>query len=113
MSPGMHLDRYLMLRDKLLNGYSELITQAQQTGEIQSKEDPETISRYIFFVFAASVRWWLASAPRPEWRDGMRDFDRMLHLVTAGLLRDGAEQEALPEPRTRLQDRPPAGIGKK
>ena len=113
MSPGMHLDRYLMLRDKLLNGYSELVTQAQLTGEIQSKESPETISRYIFFVFAASMRWWLASTPRPEWRDGMRDFDRMLHLVTEGLLRGGGDEATPLEPGRRLQGRPAGDAGKK
>jgi hypothetical protein len=64
------------------------VTQGQQTGELKSYESPEVVSRYIFFVFAASIRWWLASSPRPEWRDGMRDFDRMMRLVTDGLVSD-------------------------
>lgn len=86
VSPGMHLDRYLFNRNRLLIGFAELVDQAQQGGEIRSTESPEVISRYIFYVFAASVRWWLASSHRPEWRDGMREFDRMLHLATEGLV---------------------------
>jgi hypothetical protein len=69
------------------------VTQGQQTGELKSYESPEVVSRYIFFVFAASIRWWLASSPRPEWRDGMRDFDRMTRLVTDGVLADPAEDK--------------------
>ena len=87
MSPGMHLDRYVLLRDKLLAGIEELVTQGQQAGELSTQESPEVVSRFIFFVFAASIRWWLASSPRPEWRDGMREFDRMIRLVTDGLVR--------------------------
>jgi AcrR family transcriptional regulator len=93
ISPGMHLDRYILLRNKLLNGYVELVTQGQQTGELKSYESPEVVSRYIFFVFAASIRWWLASSPRPEWRDGMRDFDRMMRLVTDGLVADPSAED--------------------
>ena len=88
MSPGMHLDRYLELRNKLLAGYAGLVAQGQEAGELKSYESPEVVSRYIFVVFAASIRWWLASSPRPEWRDGMREFDRMMRLVTDGLVNE-------------------------
>ena len=88
MSPGMHLDRYLQLRNRLLAGFEELVAQGQQSGELKSEESPEAVSRYLFFVFAASIRWWLASSPRPEWRDGIRDFDRMMRLVTDGLVQN-------------------------
>ena len=95
MSPGMHLDRYLLLRNRLLAGFEELVVQGQQSGQLKSGESPEVVSRYIFFVFAASIRWWLASSPRPEWRDGMRDFDRMMRLLT-----DGLAQDPLPNKKT-------------
>jgi AcrR family transcriptional regulator len=88
LSPGMHLDRYILLRDRLLSGFEDLISQAQQSGEITSTESAAVISRYMFFVFAASIRWWLASSPRPEWREGMRDFDRLLALQMSGLSRE-------------------------
>ncbi len=93
LSPGMHLDRYLMLRKKLLNGFEELVSQAQQSGEIKATEDPEVISRSLFFVFAASIRWWLASSSRPEWREGMRDFDRLLQLQMDGLAHGSSERD--------------------
>ncbi len=109
MSPGMHLDRYLMFRNKLLDGYAELVAQGQQTGELKSEESPEVISRYIFFMFAASVRWWLASSPRPEWRDGMREFDRMVQLVTDGLKRGSVSEVKTPEPVAQGRNRPVGG----
>lgn len=93
MSPGMHLDRYLLLRNKLLVGFQELVAQAQRSGEIKATEDPEVISRSLFFVFAASIRWWLASSPRPEWRMGMRDFDRLLRLQMDGIVRAPLEED--------------------
>ena len=93
MSPGMHLDQYLLLRNRLLSGFEDLVRQAQQSGEIKATESPDVVSRYMFFVFAASIRWWLASSPRPEWREGMRDFDRVLALQMDGLLRGPAEEQ--------------------
>lgn len=105
VSPSMHLDRYLFNRNRLLIGFAELVDQAQQEGEIKSTESPEVISRYIFYVFAASVRWWLASSDRPEWRDGMREFDRMLHLVTEGLVDVPSEDSKGVELRLRGQHR--------
>ena len=92
MSPGMHFDRYLLLRNKLLNGIEELVYQAQQSGEVKATEDPEVISRSLFFVLAASIRWWLASSPRPEWREGMRDYDRLLQLQVDGLVHGSSER---------------------
>ena len=89
----MHLDRYLMLRSKLLNGFEKLVSQAQQSGEIKATEDPEVISRSLFFVLAASIRWWLASSSRPEWREGMRDFDRLMQLQNDGLVHASSERD--------------------
>ena len=94
MSPGMHLDRYLLYRDKLMHGYEALVTEAQSSGEIKSTEDPEVISRCLFFVFAASIRWWLASSSRPEWREGLRDFDRTVRLQMDGLLREPSPEDS-------------------
>ncbi len=85
LSPGMHLDRYLTQRERLVAGLAELVEQAQQTGEIKSTETPELISRCLFFLLAASLRWWLASSPKPEWRVGVNEFERMLALQMSGL----------------------------
>ena len=86
-SPGLHLHRYLKVRARLIDGIDELIVQAQQTGEVHSPESSEVIARYIFFTFAASLRWWLASSSRPEWRAGHREYERLLTLQMEGLAR--------------------------
>ncbi len=85
LSPGMHLERYLAQRERLVSGLTELVKQAQQSGEIRSEEAPELISRYLFFLLAAALRWWLASSPKPEWRVGVNEFERMLALQMSGL----------------------------
>ena len=85
LAPGLHLDRYLTTRAKLVNGIERMVLEAQAAGEINGHEEPEFIARQIFFVFAASLRWWLASSGRPEWRDGQRQFQRSLNLIMQGL----------------------------
>ena len=85
LSPGLHLDRYLKHRARLVDGIEELVIAAQQTGEIRATEDSDVIARHIFFALAASLRWWLASPNQPEWRSGHRDFERLLNLQMDGL----------------------------
>ena len=92
LSPGLHLDRYLELRARLVDGVEELVLQAQQTGEIQASGDPDLIARHIFFTFAASLRWWLASATGVDWRSGQREFERLLNLQMNGLTHPSAKQ---------------------
>ncbi len=91
LTPGVHFDRYLSMRNRLLTGFETVIAEAQQSGELKCTESPEFVARCLFSVFAASIRWWLASSPRPEWRTGMRDFDRLLQLQMEGLTRGPIE----------------------
>ena len=85
LSPGLHLDRYLENRARLVEGFEELVIQAQQTGEIQATEESDLIARHIFFAFTSSLRWWLASTAHPEWKLGQREFQRLLDLQMDGL----------------------------
>jgi len=48
------------------------------------KEDPALVARYVFFVYSASLRWWIAS-PKPDPRTGIADLRRLLRLLVAGL----------------------------
>jgi hypothetical protein len=43
------------------------------------------IARLVFFVYSASLRWWIA-APRPDPGKGVADLRRLLRLQSAGLL---------------------------
>jgi hypothetical protein len=42
------------------------------------------IARYVFFVYSASLRWWIA-APRPDPAKGVADLRRLLELQADGL----------------------------
>ncbi len=83
-SPGRHMERHFQIRARLIAGFEQLISAAQQTGEIKSLETPELIARTIFFSFFTATCWWLDS-PDPTWRVGQRDFARVLNVTMAGL----------------------------
>ncbi|MDR3409813.1 MAG: TetR/AcrR family transcriptional regulator [Formivibrio sp.] len=83
-TPGIHLEQYLGIRSRLIRGIQDVVEDAQQCGEIQSTEDPNIIARSVFFAISAALRWWLAS-PDPEWRAGMRDFEKFLNIQIEGL----------------------------
>ena len=95
-APGFHREKYLIVRGRLFTGLEQLILDAQQSGELQSSEPPELISIHLFFTFAASLRRWLASSPRPEWREGMREYERLLKLQMEGLMNHWEKGQALP-----------------
>ena len=57
---------------------------AQRARRIGSREDPAVIARLIFFVYSASLRWWIA-APRPNPEKGVADLRRLLKLQSDGL----------------------------
>ncbi|MGA3011323.1 MAG: TetR/AcrR family transcriptional regulator [Terracidiphilus sp.] len=83
-TPGIHLEQYLDIRSRLIRGLEDLVADALQTGEIQSTEDAKIIARSIFFAISGALRWWLAS-PDPEWRAGMREFEKTLNIQVEGL----------------------------
>ena len=96
-TPGYHLTEHIGIRDRFIRGMEEVVTEAQQSGEIASTETPQLIARHIFFCYSAALRWWLSSSENPEWRAGLRDFAEILRLQTTGInLRSDAERTAKP-----------------
>ena len=83
-TPGLHLARFLDIRQRLIEGIERLVEEAQKTGEVQAHESAEMIARYIFFSFSMAVRWWLAT-PEPRWQSGQIEFQRILNLKMDGL----------------------------
>jgi hypothetical protein len=67
-----------------MDGLEALVRGAQRTRRIRSSEEPGVIARYIFFVYSASLRWWIA-APRPNPAQGIADLRRLLKLQSDGL----------------------------
>ena len=85
-SSGKQAATFLGIRKRLIGGIEALIQKAQQEREIRSTESAALIARHIFFVYSASLRWWIA-APKPDPRKGLADLRRLLKLQFDGLNR--------------------------
>jgi AcrR family transcriptional regulator len=83
-SQGKEAARFHAIRARLIAGFESLVRAAQKDGRIGTAERPAFIARYIFFVYSAALRWWIAS-PRPDVRRGLADLRRLLTLQLAGL----------------------------
>jgi AcrR family transcriptional regulator len=83
-SSGKQAATFLGIRKRLIDGLDALVRAAQRTRRIRSREDPAVIARHIFFVYSASLRWWIA-APRPNPGKGIADLRRLLRLQVDGL----------------------------
>jgi AcrR family transcriptional regulator len=83
-SSGKQAGTFLGIRKRLIDGIEALVRAAQRGRRIRSSEDPAVIARYIFFVYSASLRWWIA-APRPNPEKGVADLRRLLTLQADGL----------------------------
>lgn len=88
-SSGKQAATFHGIRKRLIDGIEQLIRNASARNEIHSKENPELVARYIFFVYSASLRWWI-SAPQPDPARGLADLRRLLRLQIEGLHREGA-----------------------
>ena len=85
-SSGKQASTFLGIRKRLIDGIEQLIRIAQQDKRIGSRENPAVIARHIFFVYSASLRWWIA-APKPDPEQGVADLRRFLKLQFEGLRR--------------------------
>jgi hypothetical protein len=83
-SSGKQAATFHGIRKRLIDGIEALIRRAQRDKQIHSKEKPQVIARHVFFVYSASLRWWIA-APQPRPEDGVADLGRLLTLQFHGL----------------------------
>ena len=83
-SSGKQAATFLGIRKRLIDGLEALVRAAQRGRRIRAREDPGLIARHIFFVYSASLRWWIA-APRPNPGKGVADLRRLLKLQSDGL----------------------------
>jgi AcrR family transcriptional regulator len=83
-SSGKQAATFLGTRKRLIDGIEALVRAAQHARRVRSREDPGLIARHIFFVYSASLRWWIA-APRPSPEKGVADLRRLLQLQADGL----------------------------
>ena len=82
-SSGKQAATFHGIRKRLIDGIEVLVRNSR---EIRKDEDPAFIARHVFFVYSASLRWWIA-APRPDPAKGLAELRRMLLLQFEGLLR--------------------------
>jgi AcrR family transcriptional regulator len=85
-SSGKQAATFHGIRKRLIDGLELLVAAAQKKSEISRREAPDVVARHIFFVYSASLRWWIA-APRPDPAKGIADLRRLLALQFAGLHR--------------------------
>ena len=83
-SSGKQAATFHGIRKRLIDGIEALVSRAQRERKISSKQDPAIIARHIFFVYSASLRWWIA-APDPDPGEGLADLRRLLRLQIEGL----------------------------
>jgi len=84
-SSGKQAATFHNIRQRLIDGIEGLVRKAQAERRIRSREDAALIARHIFFVYSASLRWWIA-APRPRPEAGVADLRKLLALQFDGLL---------------------------
>jgi len=83
-SSGKQAATFHGIRKRLIDGIEQLVKNAQATGGIRTREKPAFIARHVFFVYSASLRWWIvARKPRPG--EGLADLRRLLRLQIEGL----------------------------
>jgi len=83
-SSGKQAATFHGIRKRLIDGIEALVRKAQERREIRTKEKAALIARHIFFVYSASLRWWIA-APKPDPETGVADLRRLLKLQIEGL----------------------------
>lgn len=85
-SSGKQAATFLGIRKRLIDGIQQLVEKSQKERKISSSESAALIARHVFFVYSASLRWWIA-APHPDPQKGLADLRRLLKLQFDGLHR--------------------------
>lgn len=68
----------------LIDRVRDWLDAQKASGEVRSDMDTSVAARLIFFVYFASVRWWMASG-QPDLRQGIADLRALLSLTLEGL----------------------------
>ena len=79
-SSGKQAATFHAIRRRLIEGIEQLVEKAGAERKVAFREDPALVARHIFFVYSASLRWWIAAA-KPDPAKGLSDLRRLLRLV--------------------------------
>ncbi len=83
-SSGKQAATFHGIRKRLIDGLEQLVLASQKEQKVRADENPGVIARHVFFVYSASLRWWIA-APQPDPEKGIADLRRLLKLQFEGL----------------------------
>ena len=83
-SSGKQAATFHGIRKRLIDGIEALVLAAQDAHKVRTDEKAGVIARHVFFVYSASLRWWIA-APQPDPEKGVADLKRLLRLQFEGL----------------------------
>lgn len=83
-SSGKQAATFHGIRGRLIDGIEQLVLAAQKEHRVRADEKAGVIARHVFFVYSASLRWWIA-APQPDPEKGIADLRRLLRLQFEGL----------------------------
>ncbi len=101
---GLHLDKHLQIRSRLIDGIEQAILACQQSGEIRTQQDSKQIAKTIFICFSASTRWWL-SDPNPDWRAAQVEFSNVLSLFMNGLCHESGSGRSMSPDESESSER--------
>jgi AcrR family transcriptional regulator len=85
-SSGKQAATFHGIRARLMGAIEQLVLASQAEGKVRADEHPEAIARCVFFLYSASLRWWIA-APHPDPEKGIAELRRLLRLQVEGLRR--------------------------
>lgn len=83
-SSGKQAATFHGIRKRLIDGLEQLVLASQKEQKLRVDENAGVIARHVFFVYSASLRWWIA-APQPDPEKGIADLRRLLRLQFEGL----------------------------
>ena len=83
-SSGKQAATFHGIRGRLIDGIEQLVLASQKEKRVRADEKAGLIARHVFFVYSASLRWWIA-APQPHPAKGIADLRRLLRLQFEGL----------------------------
>ena len=83
-SSGKQAATFHAIRKRLIDGVESLVSANQASGKLRQDVPAAVIARHIFFVYSASLRWWI-SEPKPDPSKGVAGLRRLLKLQFEGL----------------------------
>lgn len=94
---GMHSEEYYSHRQRLFDFVEECVVNAQNNSVIATSITPSTAAKVFFFIYSASLRWFLAT-DKPDVETSISELRPLFELQMSGLAPHG---ESVPQKKSR------------